>query len=36
MMPGPVIVGFALVTGAWGLLIWRMGVEAVSAGGGDD
>ena len=28
MMPGPMIVGFTLVTEVWGLLVWRMGVEA--------
>ena len=27
MMPGPIIVGFALVAGAWGLVIWRLVVE---------
>ena len=32
-MPGPMIVGFALVAGAWGLVIWRLGVEAVEASG---
>ena len=27
-MPGPMIVGFTLVAGAWGLVIWRLAVEA--------
>ena len=27
MMPGPMIVGFALVSGAWGLVMWRLVVE---------
>lgn len=27
-MPGPMIVGFTLVSGMWGLTIWRMAVEA--------
>ena len=27
MIPGPMIVGFAIVSGAWMLTIWRLVVE---------
>lgn len=27
-MPGPLIVGFTLVAGAWGMVMWRLVVEA--------
>ena len=30
-MPGPMIVGFAMVAGAWGLVVWRLAVEASGA-----
>lgn len=37
MMPGYLIVGGTLVAGAWGLVMWRLVVEANRAWGvGDD
>jgi len=31
MIFGPYIVGATMVTGAWGIIIWRMAVESVAA-----